>query len=101
MTHPIPLPPVYEAVLDGEGLDRLFADLARDVVSVEVTVRARARDLVPEGQAPVGLPEARTLLASEAPPALQLRYRFGDEVWLDTLLPVPAGVRLVRIALPR
>jgi hypothetical protein len=43
------------------------------------------------------LAEAEQLIMTRAVRALQIRYQFGAEAWCDTLIPIPDGVRLVRI----
>ncbi|MDP1569243.1 MAG: hypothetical protein Q8L86_04500 [Vicinamibacterales bacterium] len=91
------LPPLYEAVLDADQLDALFADLAAQALPVEVVVRDRARQATAGPRAATTLPEARALLVPGAIRAVQLRYPWDGAVWWDTLTPVAAGFRLIRV----
>lgn len=93
-----PMPDVYDAVLDAEELDRLFADLSACVEILAVTVKQRSRALA--GDEPMDLDRARRLLAAGTVVGVQVRYRLDGAVWCDTLLRRPDGVRLVRVQVP-
>jgi hypothetical protein len=94
-----PLPPVQVAILDDATLDALFGDLERGAALLGVQVKARPGAYAAD-EAP-SLRRARELLLSGAALGVQIRYRLGAEVWCDTLMRTPAGVRLVRVELPR
>jgi hypothetical protein len=94
-----PLPPVQAAILDEETLEALFRDIDRGAELLGVQVKARPGTYA-EAEAP-SLGRARELLLCGAVLGVQLRYRLGAEVWCDTLMRTPEGVRLVRVELPR
>lgn len=99
-TPEIPQPAeLHEALLDAATLARLFDDIALATELLEVTVKgARFQHAFQQAdRGPIQLEEARTLLLSGAVRGVQVRYRFDNAEWWDTLLNVPGGVRLVRI----
>lgn len=97
MTEPIDLPPIHDLVLDDATVAQLFFDLgaAAELLGISVKPvggrRAAAADALT-------LTDAHHALISHAVAAVQLRYRFAGEEWWDTLLPAPAGTRLIRIS---
>lgn len=97
----IPLPPLQEAVLDEATLDQLFFDIAEGAEVVSVSLKggatARAGDLQRAGSGGGELALARRALGDGTALGVQIRYRFAGSEWWDTLLRIPAGVRLVRI----
>jgi hypothetical protein len=90
------LPSLQEAVLDAATLARLVSDIQGLAVVDEVLLKG--------GGAAMASTQRRTL--AEAVDALQqgqvmgvqVRYRYQGQAWWDTLLRVPQGIRLVRIA---
>lgn len=90
------LPRLTTADLDPATLDALFADLTGLTEIDEVLVKGDATSYA--GQS--GLAEARRALAAGAR-GIQIRYRWDGESWLDTLLRIPTGIRLVRTPLPK
>jgi hypothetical protein len=90
------LPAVHEAVLDAATLEALVADLAAHAEVLGWKVRSRG--VVAGG--PSSLADAVSGLVGGEVLALQIHYCFGAVEWRDTLLPGPAGVRLVRIQTP-
>ena len=98
MTEPITLAPVQEAVLDESTLRQLFFDLSQLAQIVEIRVKANERayatDSVPTLEA------ARHAVTTREALAVQLRYRYGKTEWIDTLLRVAGGFRLVRVQAP-
>jgi hypothetical protein len=95
-----PLPPIHQAVLDATMLDQLFFDIEHGAEFLgAVTKGARnAFAAAGPGVALTSVADARAALLSGANVGVQLRYRFAEEEWWDTLLCTPAGVRLVRIS---
>jgi hypothetical protein len=81
------LPPLHRAALDATTAEALFDDLAAlttiEVVRIKGAVGACT------------LAEARDALEAGAR-GVQVRYRWGGESWLDTILRTPAGLRIVR-----
>ena len=94
----ITLPDVYQADLDEEAYHALLADLA-SLDALEVAVKHTAQQRSEEGRAWT-LAEARAALDEGRVRALQVRYAHEGQVWIDTLVRTPSGVRLVRIAAP-
>jgi hypothetical protein len=91
-----PLPKLHDVVLDEEGVDRLFEEIAREGRDVVLLFKGDVQTHAAPGAA--DLADARELLRAGTVYGVQIRYRRGDEAWLDTLMHVPHGVRLVRIA---
>lgn len=89
-----PVPPMWQADLDAAALGQLFADLgtAAEVLSVQGKSGA-GRYASPD---PLTLEAAREQFASGEITGVQIRYRFEDREWIDTLLRVGRGFRLVR-----
>jgi hypothetical protein len=88
--------PLQDAILDAATLSQLLFDIGHAAVLVGIVIRplgARRAGGLP----PPSLEAAQHVLA-EGTASVQLRYRFDDEEWWDTLLPVTGGVRLVRIS---
>lgn len=96
---PPPLPDVYMSVLEREDVDRLLHDIEHHGELLAVSLKSEAHDHAGDPQADLAL--ARRFLTDSAQRGLQLRYRFGGEVWTDTLMRLPSGaMRLVRMASP-
>lgn len=97
MSQPLELPPLQDVVLDDDTVAQLFFDLgqAAELVGVSVKPLGGRRAAAAEE---LSLAEAHRALRSRAVAAVQLRYRFADEEWWDTLMPAPAGIRLIRIS---
>ena len=91
-----PLPPMSDAVLDREQLAALFRDYRDCLDQVEILVK-RGPGLVTAGPAPT-LAEAEQFLLAGSARGVQIRYLHQQTQWLDTLMPVVGGIRLVRIS---
>ena len=89
------LPDVQQAVLDTATLDALFRDLAHYTQIIAVVPKTAAAGMVNERS--ISLDDARAGLTSGAFRAVQVRYRYDQREWCNTLMGTPAGVRLVRI----
>ncbi|MFI5299637.1 MAG: hypothetical protein ACHREM_16245 [Polyangiales bacterium] len=98
--HDETLPTLHDVVLDEAAVDALFRDVAASPKLVGVAVK-RAGGLHGEDAGAdllAALSEARRALREGAAFAVQLRYQRDGREWWDTLMRVPEGVRLVRIA---
>jgi hypothetical protein len=93
---PPKLPELHTAMLDDAGLEALFRDLEVCTEVMEINAKFAARDYVPE-RARLTLAEARDLLIQRATRGVQIRYRYEDADWLDTLMVQDNAYRLVRI----
>lgn len=89
------LPEMSDAVLDDEQLAALFRDL-RQFVEVDEIILKTGPGRADDQQQPT-LNEAESLLAERLVRGVQIRYRYDDAHWMDTLMPVAEGVRIVRI----
>ena len=94
-----PVPPMWQADLDAGALEQLFADLtaAAEVLSV----RGKGGAGRHASAEPLTLASARERLASGGIAGVQIRYRFEGREWIDTLLRVGRGCRLVRCRVER
>lgn len=90
-----PMPQLLGGELDATNLRQLFDDLASCAKIDRVQVRSH------EGGRPddrlTTLLEARDLIEGGSASMVQIRYRYQDEAWCDTLLVRDGRVRLVRV----
>ena len=94
------LPPMREALLSAEQVAELFSDieqLGTEIMLMQRSSRA-ARANVATADAAANLQIAKTSLLSAAIARIQIRYRWQDTHWIDTLEVKPDGYRIVRIA---
>jgi hypothetical protein len=89
------LPPLQQSLLDEETLAALFVDLRQCASIIEVIIKQGPRDMALEARP--SLDEAETLLRQGKVRGVQVRYRFEQAEWCDTLIATPSGVRLTRI----
>ncbi|MCZ7680342.1 MAG: hypothetical protein M5U28_16860 [Sandaracinaceae bacterium] len=94
----VDFPDVHQAELDEPTLARLFEDLAAHAEVLEVRAKSASRAMADGGS--ITLEDARALLASRSVRGVQVRYRHGGELWMDTLMAGPTRVRLVRTRVP-
>ena len=93
----IPLPRLQETVFNDEGLREYVSDLIALAESITVseklgpTVRAMSAQNDLKGAA------ERLILGQSV--AAQVRYKFDEKAWCDTLMKTADGVKLVRIEL--
>lgn len=96
------LPPMREAVLSPEQVSELFSDieeLGTDVLLMQRrSSAARDRATASLTNTANQLEIARTSLLSGKIPRVQIRYRWQDSLWIDTLEAKPDGFRIIRIA---
>ena len=94
------LPPMREAILSADQVHSLFTDiekLATDVLLMQRSSNA-PRASVSRADTKSQLEFAKTTLLTGKVQKLQIRYRWQDSLWIDTLATQPQGFRLVRIA---
>ena len=94
------LPPMREALLLAEQVSELFADIEQLGTEILLMQRASrdARANVSNADTARNLQIARTALLSGAIARIQIRYRWQDTLWIDTLESKPEGYRIIRIA---
>lgn len=94
------LPPMREALLTIEQVEELFTDirnLATDVLLMQRSTGAQ-RATASRAETIEQLVLAKTSLLSGRVKRVQIRYRWQDSLWIDTLSSQPEGYRLIRIA---
>jgi len=94
------LPPMREALLSAEQVEELFSDIEQ--LGTEILLMQRssreARANVANIDTARNLQIAKTLLLSGTIARIQIRYRWQDTLWIDTLESKPDGYRIIRIA---
>lgn len=93
---PLKLPELNRTLLDAAQVEQLLRDIEACTQITEIIPKYAARGHVPDTAA-VTLAQARELLTARAVRGLQLRYRYEDADWWDTLMVVGEQFRLVRI----
>jgi hypothetical protein len=93
---PAKLPELNMTLLDAAQVEQLLRDIEAGTQITQIIPKYAARGHVPD-TASVTLAQARELLATRAVRGLQLRYRYEDADWWDTLMLVGEQFRLVRI----
>ena len=95
-TAPLQLPELNTKLLNDDEVTQLLRYIELCAEITEIIPKFAAYGHVPETGA-ITLAEARTLLAARAVRGLQIRYRYQDVDWWDTLMLVRDSFRLVRI----
>lgn len=93
---PLKLPDLNMALLDAAQVEQLLRDIEACAQITEIIPKFAARGQVPD-TASVTLAQARELLVARAVRGLQLRYRYENADWWDTLMLAGDQFRLVRI----
>jgi hypothetical protein len=93
---PLKLPDLTNASLDAAQVEQLLRDIELCAQITEIIPKLAARGHVPEAPN-ISLAQARELLASRAIRGLQIRYRYENADWWDTLMLTGEQFRLVRI----
>jgi hypothetical protein len=89
------LPELQQALLDGDMLEQLFADISRCTQVIEVIAKPASTAFAVPRQ--LTLAQAADLLAQKKVRGVQIRYLYREEMWWDTLMVTGQGVRLTRI----
>lgn len=93
-----PLPELHSGDLDADTVATLFDDLERHTQVLDVLVKGAPMSHARE--TPVSLREAQSMLARGVVRGVQVRYRWHDAEWRDTLLQLAATTRVVRMRMP-
>ncbi|MFO0797028.1 MAG: hypothetical protein U0804_06090 [Gemmataceae bacterium] len=88
------VPLMVEGAIDAPTLTRLFADL-ESAASV-IGVREKGAPTAYSGAESLTTGTAVSRMLSGAARAVQVRYRFSGHEWVDTILALPGGFRVVR-----
>jgi len=89
-----PLPELHQTVLTTETQAALFADLEACTEILAVMPKAGPGYVTPEE---IGLKEGEALLNEGALRGLQIRYRYQNEEWWDTLINRNDQIHITRI----
>jgi len=90
-----PLPTIWDKLLDPATLDQYFKDLATHAEMISVQQKQSQTEYVHENT--IDLSVAREKVMSGDARAVQIRYRFDEQEWCDTLLRHTSGVKLIRM----
>jgi hypothetical protein len=93
-----PVPILVENVVDADLLRQLFADLTQHAQML--SIQEKADPTAYTQSAPLTLEDALSRLLGPAPTRIQLRYRFDQTEWIDTILTTPTGYRVLRCQCP-
>lgn len=96
MNDELALAPLQQADLDLDTVNQLFFDIGELGEILEVVFK-HGSEAYAESSARPSLEEARQRLVAGTVSGVQLRYRFREKEWWDTLLRGENGVRLVRL----
>ena len=93
------LPPMREAMLTREEVNQLFDDIETQGSDILLMQRVTRTGQATAARAKTSeqLTLAKESLLSASVPRVQIRYRWQDSAWIDTLESKPDGFRLVRI----
>lgn len=89
-----PVPLMVEGVLDDARLAQLAADLSTATTILAIREKGGAASYASPEE--LSLSEGLSRLQDGRSAALQIHYRFDGFEWIDTLLRMAAGYRLVR-----
>ena len=98
MSDELNLPELQDTILDVDTIHALVRDLTTVASVQDVLLKGGVR-VRTDGRA-VPLAEAVDALIAGEVFGVQVRYRYQDKEWRDTLMRAPAGVRLVRMEMP-
>lgn len=89
-----PVPLLVEGLIDAVTLQQLFTDLKTHATVVAVREKnAPTAYTTPDGQT---LAAAFERLRDGTARALQVQYHFDGHDWVDTIMALPSGFRVVR-----
>ena len=87
-------PELQQATLDPATFEQLFIDLATHTEVLGIHAKGRATAYA--GNDHLDLRGARAALLAGVVRGVQIRYRFQEVEWWDTLLAIDGAIRLVR-----
>jgi hypothetical protein len=89
-----PVPMMVDGVMDEPMLRQLFKDLAS--AATVLSVREKRGPTVGQSPEALSLETVESQLLAGTMRAVQIRYRYSDFEWTDTILSGPGGFRVVR-----
>jgi len=89
------LPTIWDKLLDPATLDQYFKDLATHAEMISVQVKQSPTEYVLDNI--MDLSAAREKVMTGDTRAVQIRYRFEEQEWCDTLIRQASGVKLIRM----
>jgi len=94
-THqPDPLPELLQAEWSKDQVLQLFADLAAGADVQHAQLRTASADRT------TTLTTAKAAFVAGEAQAVQIRYRFEGELWVDTIMPGDPTTKIIRNRLP-
>ena len=90
------LPPMREALLSDEQLGVLFADIASQATDIQL-IQRRSHSATTANDGRERLELANKAILDGSVEKIQIRYRWQDGLWIDTLEKTDDRYRLVRI----
>lgn len=92
------LPPLREAMLGVGDVKSLLKDIQTHGADVQLMQKRAAPNARANVDASSSLNAAGELFLSGTVKRLQIRYRWQNALWIDTLAQQPDGIRLVRVS---
>ncbi len=92
-----PMPEMREAHLDALQVTQLFSDLGACTQILAIQEKGGKQDHAKSNG--TDLAAARHRILNREVLAVQIRYRYDNAEWIDTLLQTPAGIHAVRCRL--
>lgn len=89
-----PMPEMREGQLDAAQVEQLFTDLAACTQIVAILEKGDRQDHAKSSQP--DLAAARDRFLNREVLAVQIRYRYDNAAWIDTLLHSPTGIHAIR-----
>jgi hypothetical protein len=89
------LPEILQAEWAKDQVLQLFADLSEGAVVQHVQLKSSTTN------GTVTLAVAEAAFAADRAQAIQVRYRFQDDVWCDTIMPGSPTTKIIRSRLPK
>ncbi len=91
------LPPLREARLSEAQIELLFSDLETHAKDIQLFQRSKLNSRGVPNPTP-SLASAKDAILSAKVNKLQIRYRWSDSLWIDTIETLDNGFRLIRVA---
>ena len=90
------LPPISQATITAGDIEALFSDLRQYAETTHVQIQEQSPT---RGDVMVSLADALRAIQRGSAQRIQVRYKFDESQWCDTLIKSASAWRLVRIRL--